>query len=305
MFDIRPASSLSPEARRQALALQFAEFPRAGCQTRVERGLLALDQGQIDSRCFLTCWISGRLAGSLICELLPGRAANLWPIRTAADCQGLGVEDALMAVAHEIVESSDAKFVQSLMPPNETEGIQALCRQGFQRATLILNMRCELPHTGHEIASNRLRMDSGSTDAAALQRLIVSTFEQSLDCPELNGIRTPDDIYAGYRAGTPAPSRWWLAWENTEAVGILIVADGASPRLLDLAYLGVLPGSRRRGIGREMLAHVLHIAKTSGADGMTLLVDERNQPAIQLYEQFGFRTFDRRELLLKVKSPVE
>jgi ribosomal protein S18 acetylase RimI-like enzyme len=135
-----------------------------------------------------------------------------------------------------------------------------------------------------------------------VQRLLSNTFRDSLDCPELNSIRTPDEVEEGYLAGTPNPSQWWLALEGETSVGLLILGEGMVPALRDLAYLGVIPAMRRRGIARSMLSFAMHQARVDGATGMTLLVDERNSPAIALYQQSGFRQFEVRGVYLRRTS---
>lgn len=71
-----------------------------------------------------------------------------------------------------------------------------------------------------------------------------------------------------------------------------IVAYGGFWLILDEAHLGNLavhPDFRRQGIGKKTLQKLIEIAKSKGANLMTLEVREGNKTARTLYENIGFR----------------
>src|SRR5690242_17322600 len=55
-----------------------------------------------------------------------------------------------------------------------------------------------------------------------------------------------------------------------------------------LATMGVLPGSRRAGVGQELLRRAIEQARARGATFLTLEVFVANQAALRLYERNGF-----------------
>ena len=55
-----------------------------------------------------------------------------------------------------------------------------------------------------------------------------------------------------------------------------------------LAELYVVPGLRRRGLGRALMEAALEEARARGADTMDIGVDEPDQAARGLYESLGF-----------------
>lgn len=61
----------------------------------------------------------------------------------------------------------------------------------------------------------------------------------------------------------------------------------ASPHVADLGLM-VAVGHRRRGIGRALLEQAVEWARESGIDKLELHVFPHNEPAIKLYDQFGF-----------------
>ena len=62
-----------------------------------------------------------------------------------------------------------------------------------------------------------------------------------------------------------------------------------------VAKLAVAPGSRRRGVGRQLLSAAVETARVSGLEQLTLQVDELNEPARRLYEAAGFAVSQRLE----------
>jgi ribosomal-protein-alanine N-acetyltransferase len=61
-----------------------------------------------------------------------------------------------------------------------------------------------------------------------------------------------------------------------------------------ISTLAVHPELRKRGIARRLLMSLLKRAVSTGADLATLEVRVSNQPAIELYQSFGFRINGRR-----------
>jgi ribosomal protein S18 acetylase RimI-like enzyme len=68
----------------------------------------------------------------------------------------------------------------------------------------------------------------------------------------------------------------------------------------DLLYLGVTPETRGKGFGRELARKALWEARAAEAPQLTLSVDVRNQPAVNLYKSLRFEAYDQREVFLKI-----
>ncbi len=65
----------------------------------------------------------------------------------------------------------------------------------------------------------------------------------------------------------------------------------------EVAYLGLTPPARGRGLGRAVLAHALDLA-AAHVPRLELAVDVRNHPANRLYQAARFLPFDRRSVHL-------
>ena len=73
-------------------------------------------------------------------------------------------------------------------------------------------------------------------------------------------------------------------------VGRLSIARDQHPASYHVADLGLMvaAGYRRLGIGRALLESAVAWARTSGVQKLELHVFPHNEPAIALYERFGF-----------------
>ncbi|MGE5689647.1 MAG: N-acetyltransferase family protein [Pseudomonadota bacterium] len=82
--------------------------------------------------------------------------------------------------------------------------------------------------------------------------------------------------------GFPVGAAWYRLFTDDQA-GYGYV-DAQTPELA----IAVVPSRRGRGIGGELLDALLSRAREEGHRSITLAVDAGN-PAIRLYERFGFR----------------
>jgi ribosomal protein S18 acetylase RimI-like enzyme len=173
-----------------------------------------------------------------------------------------------------------------------------LLRGGFRPITRLCQLERQLHGlpgaTALDLRFEAFRPSRAADFAATLEQ----TYAGTLDCPELNGRRSSDEILAGHRGqGRFDPRFWWLAYAGDWPAGVVLLAEMPDGVTWELAYLGVVPHFRRHGFGRAMTLHALHALRHS-ATRMTLVVDVRNLPARRLYEALGFREFDTSTVLL-------
>lgn len=148
-----------------------------------------------------------------------------------------------------------------------------------------------------------LRFDElGPSGDHLLLRALEATYEQTLDCPELCGMRTTDDVLASHKAaGTFDPTLWWLLELDGKPEGCCLISASPAQRALELVYLGISPRVRGMGLGKRLLAlGIAHASAHHRAWPVHCAVDQRNEPARKLYERFGFEETGRREALVRV-----
>jgi ribosomal protein S18 acetylase RimI-like enzyme len=128
----------------------------------------------------------------------------------------------------------------------------------------------------------------------------METYDGTLDCPELAGRRTAEEILAAHRAsGVFDPSQWELVELDGYDAGCVLLQRVPGHDALEIAYMGVVPKSRGRGVGADLLRRALAKTRASGCARLKVVVDARNAPARGLYERFGFRAIARREAYLR------
>jgi [ribosomal protein S18]-alanine N-acetyltransferase len=84
----------------------------------------------------------------------------------------------------------------------------------------------------------------------------------------------------------------WLAWEEDEPAGFILVRDLGNE--CEILSFGVTPRWRRRGIGHALLRTAIDEAARRGLPSMVLEVAVDNDPAIELYNTVGFGVVGRR-----------
>ncbi|MCB9845768.1 MAG: GNAT family N-acetyltransferase [Phycisphaeraceae bacterium] len=243
-----------------------------------------------------------------------GRTANLFlgPPDRATKSHGRAERSAVAAAALEGLSrdhSAQVRLAQALCDPSETASVEALLNAGFRRISDLAYM--ERPFGGpeeREIWPDNLSVESiqGVAESAwrpALLEALEVSYEDTLDCPELCGLRSTSDVLASHLAtGEWDPAYWWIIREIGRPVGCLLFSSCPELRAVELVYLGVGRAQRGRGYGRSLLRAGLSRVSHLGASRATLAVDRRNIPAMRLYESLGFDVFASRIALVKPLS---
>ncbi len=296
-FIIEPAR---PGERTEAFRLAFQHLPAADQLPRIANALELASKNEIDPAGILVARGDGGVVGSLICMKTEGAGGLLWPPQVSPDVPDRGaVEDELIRFAFFWLKHRGAKLAQSMLAPSELALGQPLQRNGMPHITALVYLRRPLDRKLPAI--ERLAFEPFRNNPALFGQTLLRTYEQTQDCPELTGARSIDEILEGHRAqGEHDPARWWLARLDGEPVGVLLLTRLAEFASWDVCYIGVVPGSRGHGVGREIMLKGMIEAKKAGVASVTLSVDDRNAPAWRLYRSLGFEEFDRREVFLNV-----
>ncbi len=288
-----------------AFRLIFQHLGPEERERRCRNALHLLQIGELDPQGIFVIPGPGKLCGAIVCLPVPGASALVWPPGTRDDGRA-AVEDALVRHAIAWLRSRGVKLAQVLLAPDEVHLAGPLERHGFIHVTQLWYMRHDLNVPIHYL-DTPARLDfQPFDDGTEFRQTVVRTYQDTLDCPEVNGIRTIDEVMQGHRAqGVFDPQRWWLALEDGRPVGVLMTTEMPESGDWEVAYMGVVPEARRRGFGREVLLKAVCEARAGDAPAVTLSVDARNRPAWNLYRSLGFEPFDQRRLLggLGLKVP--
>jgi hypothetical protein len=218
-----------------------------------------------------------------------------------ATADRIAVEDSLVRWASSWLAAQGTKVAQALLTTEEVPTAPPLERNGFRHITTLHYLRHDLrsasPNPGQ---GGQLRFQTYSNcSAEVFHDTLLETYQDSLDCPEVNGVRSVAEIIAGHKAqGTYDPARWLLAFDRDRPAGVLLVSELPESGALEISYLGVVPTLRRRAIGRQLVAKALADARAQHVGQLTLSVDARNLPAENLYRCAGFEVYSQREVYL-------
>lgn len=135
--------------------------------------------------------------------------------------------------------------------------------------------------------------------ADTFRQLLDASYEQTLDCPRLKGLRDTRDVIAGHRAvGLFEPELWTMASLDGQPAAAMLLNHVPTSGCVELVYLGVCPAFRRRGLAKALLQHALRQCAQRRIAHVTLAVDIHNAPALELYQGAGFyRTASKRVMM--------
>jgi ribosomal protein S18 acetylase RimI-like enzyme len=238
----------------------------------------------------------------MVCMLVPGASGLVWPPQVLEGSLGKReIEDHLVQYCNQWLRRRGAKLAQALLVSPNLELAAPLERNNYCHVTRLWYLRHDLGLSATGMAhKRRLALHSYADSSPALfQETVLRTYQASCDCPEVNGVRTIDEIMAGHSAqGRSGPAHWWLAFADSRPVGVLLLTEMLECQGQDISYIGIVPEARRQGFGRELTTIAIRQAQSAGVLQLTLAVDSRNQPAWELYRQLGFETYDEREVYL-------
>ncbi len=288
------------------LAQFFGELPAADRQQRVDA---VLEQVAGGAELFLfESAVSDQTVAAALAVAQTGRTAVVWAPRVFDDATPGVVVDRLMETLLGELPLAGVRIAQALLESNETAQATAFQRAGFERVGDLLYMVASLgrirtfPPTNPSPGSADLEFVPYSSEThERLQRVVEATYRETLDCPQLDGVRDVHDVLAGYRSnGTFDPRQWLIVCSEGADVGCLLLTDYPDTGHWELVYMGLVPDVRGRGFGVEVVRHAQRLTQQAGRDRLILAVDADNVPAIDVYAQAGFTVWDRRCVFLKV-----
>ena len=292
-----PRSAL-PGEHAAALRLLFRHLDAAELDYRVAHALEMIPTGDLDIGGLLVLPGPTGPRGVTLCQAVSGGGGLVWPpVVAPADPTG---EDALVAAALAWLRGRGSLLAQCLLPDEDFHLAPPLARNGFAHTTGLSYLRHDLaPTAARLLGEDRFELTTyDGANPAPFRAALAGSYEGTLDCPEVNGVRSIDEVIAGHQSqGRYDPSTWWLAWLGGVAVGLLMLIEDA-PREWEIAYVGVVPSARRRGVARGLIRHALCHARRADAVRLMLSVDDRNTPARRLYQELGFEEYDHREVMM-------
>jgi ribosomal protein S18 acetylase RimI-like enzyme len=214
---------------------------------------------------------------------------------------------------HQLVDRVTEHFgargvmlAQMLIDPADVDVISEYLKCGFSKlAELVyLHRTAARRFTAPSIPAGLAMHTYSAQTHEQFSQAIRRSYESSLDCPALNGLRNIEDVIAGHKSGTEFdPNLWIVLTENQRPIAVLLLGRSHGDAL-ELVYLGLAPEARGRGIGDWLMQLALMKVSKEGRARLSLAVDSSNAPALALYYRHGMKRIGARVALLKTLTEV-
>jgi ribosomal protein S18 acetylase RimI-like enzyme len=292
-----------PRERGRALEILYRRVPGGLRPRLIADALSEAERGVIDLSGLWVAARRGHIVGALLTQPLAGRAAAVWAPEVDSSWRRSATAVALTRAALADLKRRGFIIAQALLDESAPRhGAADLTQGGMPQITelIYLERTTRVPlHVRPEVP--KLHWEGlGPTTESDFRAVLQATYSGSLDMPELEGIRSLDDILASHRAGGRfVAERWQVGHLRAEpaTAAVMLLSEIPDRDAWEVAYLGLTPSARGRGLGRAVLAHALELAAEHVAR-LELAVDVRNHPATRLYRIAGFTPFDQRAVHL-------
>jgi ribosomal protein S18 acetylase RimI-like enzyme len=292
-------ADVPPAQRTKALTLVLSDEPIEERTRRVVQTLLESRHDASLLEHLIGAFLGQQLVGAAWGHIMPGRSVNVWGPAL--------VDETHENVAHQLAQTlfsrltaANCQIAQSISRDQDATRNARLRKWGFQPPIHLLYL-VSTQHRELETTTDLEFEPFAETHQPRLANMIARTYVDSKDAPQLNGIRSMEDVIAGYRqTGTYDPTSWFLVRHENQDVGCLLLADHPGSGHLELIYMGIVPEARGRGWGARVIEFALCHAPRCDRRHLILAVDAENEPALRLYRQAGLVRLDRRHVALKV-----
>ena len=284
-----------------ALRLAFSGQAAGNWAEQAASLLSAARAGKLSLNGLLEARRGGQLVGAVWVNVFPGRMASV-AAPQLIEGEPESTAEQLQQAAGRYMASHGICVAQSLLEIDHGADADRLRRGGFRHSADLLYLTCLAEHFPTAPQAGQLIFEPYSPAGSdRMGQIIQQTYQGTLDCPQLDGVRQHDDILHGYQhTGVFHCENWLFVRKNDEDIGCLLLADHPEVDMFELVYMGLTPRQRGQGLGLDITRQALWLAGHQGRGRMTLAVDAGNEPAINMYAAAGFKIWDRRSVFLKV-----
>ncbi len=292
-----------PGDRREALAVLYRRVPASLRPRLIDDAMGEAERGVIDLSGLWVARRRGRVIGALLTQPMAGRAAAVWAPEVDSAWLRAATAVSLVRTALDDLKARGFLLAQALLDESApSRGATDLAGGGMPHVTDLVYLEADTARA-IPVRTGLPAIDwepfTPETEAG-FRAVLQATYTDSLDMPELEGLRSLDDIIASHRAGGRFVADRWRVGRvrgDPDAGAVLLLSGVADRDAWEVAYLGLTPAARGRGLGRAVLAYAAALARPHAAR-LELAVDVRNRPAHRLYQAAGLRPFDRRAVHL-------
>ncbi|WP_433285923.1 GNAT family N-acetyltransferase [Pseudonocardia sp. CA-142604] len=227
----------------------------------------------------------------------PGTVSGLVAVAEAERGRGIGAELAGMLLEH-LEQQSDAESAMCAIRDDLPGGREFAERFGF----VVTNHSSVWRHDLSDQLSELLDRTAYAVDLAQVQIRFVEPVAERTAVTEfirtcMAGLAVPSENVHGFDPGEashliPDSARVVLAEARegfNRACGVTILAPGTNIDAWHIAFIGVDPGCRRRGVAEALLSASLLDAWQMGVREVTLVNDDSNEAMVRLCHRLGMK----------------
>ena len=230
-----------PAERVAALGVLYRRVPPALRPRLIADALAEAERGVIDLGGLWVARRRGRVIGAMLTQPLAGRAAAVWAPEVDPSWWRGGTAVALVTAALADLKGRGFQLAQALLDDSAPRRAAAdLTEGGMPRVTELVYLERRTPpplplRPGLPV----LEWVGFSPETESDFRAVVEqTYHESLDMPELEGLRSLDDVLTSHRARGPVCRRPLAAGPGPGASPAPPRVSCSSPKFLDRRRLG-------------------------------------------------------------------
>lgn len=288
------------EETQAALKLVLGNHGRRASDAQVLEFLRFAVQRRIDTTALWVAEQRDRLLWAVLPVASPGRTVLLF-LPSGDGYPGQAAIHLIDAVcAHQ--QHQGFRLAQALTETPDTAQLQLLLSARFQRMAELVYMQrlVRAGMAGFTLPPSLRTVPYSPASHPLFAATILQTYEQSLDCPGLNGLRDIEDVLAGHRAtGEFDPAMWQVILKDDEPAGVILLSRLRHADSAELVYFGLTPPARGQGLGAAAMEHALAIVARAELSQITLAVDSNNLPALKRYTRHGFMRTGSKHALIR------
>ena len=244
---------------------------------------------------------SGQPSTCLLAVPSPGRTAMLFTSQVTNDDQEHRLTQLLdHGVQH--LQTNDVDLAQALLVTTDRPSWKAYEKSGFQELALLQYMEMPVPKrvTFPVVPSELQLVQYDESMRSQLAEALDSSYENTLDCPALRGLRETDDVITGHQStGRYNEALWSIALHDGMPVGAVLINESNRDNQAELVYIGLACKVRGKGWGRILLQHGVAQASRAKRQRLSLAVDIENKPALTMYSSMGFVATGKRQAVIR------
>jgi len=266
---------------------------------RIERFLAYAKSAQLETRRQVLAFEKSddgreRVAGMCLWVPARGKSAMLFAPPLSEYPESADATQAAIVAALADARQAGLGIVQAILEPSDAAGKTIFAAAGLARLATLAYMERKPPGSVPDAAEMELpaeyRVEHYRPATHGLFReAIERSYEGTLDCPLLAGMRDIEDAIEGHKGvGIFDAAMWSVVLAGEKVAGCLLLAEIPQRNGLELVYLGLAPEARGKGLGRILMKRLLAVATRRHFDVATLAVDAGNVSAVRLYRRCGY-----------------